>query len=122
MKFTYPAVVFSSFKLSYQFKEHQESDDKWERKCKKLFETCRSIINSLCQNDEADLPFRLFLQGALTVSDLGFDNHEAIAYEFISQAFSIYEEDISDSRAQFAAVILLVSTVEHCNPLHCLFL
>jgi len=115
MKYTYPAIIFSSFKLSYQFKEHQDTDEKWERKCKKLFETCRSIINNLCQNEEAELPFRLFLQGALTVSDLSFDNHEAIAYEFISQAFSIYEEDISDSRAQFAAVILLVSTIEHCR-------
>jgi len=31
------------------------------------------------------------------------------------QAFSIYEDEISDSRAQFAAVTLLVSTVERCH-------
>ena len=31
------------------------------------------------------------------------------------QAFSIYEDEISDSRAQFAAVSLLVSTVERCR-------
>jgi len=115
MVLTLPAVVFASYKLATRYKEQQDSDDKWERKCKKLFETCRSIINTLCQAEQAELPFRLFLQGALTVSELEFSNHEAIAYEFISQAFSIYEEDISDSRAQFAAVLLFISTVERCS-------
>jgi len=28
-------------------------------------------------------------------------NQEAIAYEFVAQAFIIYEDEISDSKAQF---------------------
>ena len=116
MVITLPAVVFALYKLASRYKENKEEKENWQKKCKKLFETCRSIINSLCQHlDQADLPFRLFLQGALTVSHLGFNNHEAIAYEFMSQAFSIYEEDINDSRAQLAAVLLFVSTVEKCT-------
>jgi len=116
MVITLPAVVFALYKLASRYKENKEENENWQKKCKKLFETCRSIINSLCQHlDQADLPFRLFLQGALTVSHLGFNNHEAIAYEFMSQAFSIYEEDINDSRAQLAAVLLFVSTVEKCT-------
>ena len=35
--------------------------------------------------------------------------------EFIFQAFSLYEEDITDSRAQLAAVMLLISAVERCR-------
>ena len=116
MVITLPAVVFALYKLASRYKESKDENENWQKKCKKLFETCRSIINSLCQHlDQADLPFRLFLQGALTVSHLGFNNHEAIAYEFMSQAFSIYEEDINDSRAQLAAVLLFVSTVEKCT-------
>ena len=37
---------------------------------------------------------------------------ETVAYEFFSQAFSIYEDEISDSRAQLAAITLLIGTLE----------
>lgn len=31
---------------------------------------------------------------------------------FVLQAFSLYEDEISDSKSQFAAITLIVSTVE----------
>ena len=33
----------------------------------------------------AELPLRLFLQGALSAGEIGFENHETVAYEFMSQ-------------------------------------
>ena len=33
----------------------------------------------------AELPLRLFLQGALATGEIGFENHETVAYEFMSQ-------------------------------------
>nr|CAB3267638.1 vacuolar protein sorting-associated protein 35-like [Phallusia mammillata] len=115
MLYTLPSLIFSAFKLAGRYKEIREEDDRWEKKCAKIFETSRTIINTLSKEDYAELPLRLFLQGALTASELGFENHEAVAYEFISQAFSIYEEEIADSRAQLAAVMLMVSAVERCH-------
>ncbi|XP_002130247.2 vacuolar protein sorting-associated protein 35 [Ciona intestinalis] len=115
MRFTFPAVVCASYSLTLRFKEQMEEDAAWQKKCQKIFETCRSVINTLCQAEYSELPIRLFLQGALAASELEFENHEAVAYEFISQAFSIYEEEIADSRAQLAAVMLLVSTIEKCK-------
>ena len=45
---------------------------------------------------------RLFLQGAQCANECGEDK---IAYEFVSQAFLLYEEDISDSKAQMELVL-----------------
>lgn len=33
----------------------------------------------------AEMPLRLFLQGALTAGEIEFENHETVAYEFMSQ-------------------------------------
>ena len=35
-----------------------------------------------------------------------------MAYEYMSQAFSLYEDEISDSRAQLAAITLMIGTLE----------
>ena len=37
----------------------------------------------------AELPLRLFLQGALSAGEIGFENHETVAYEFMSQVRAI---------------------------------
>jgi hypothetical protein len=42
------------------------------------------------------------LQGAQCANDCSEDK---IAYEFVSQAFLLYEEDISDSKAQMELVL-----------------
>lgn len=40
----------------------------------------------------AEMPLRLFLQGALTAGEIEFENHETVAYEFMSQVFIIYQK------------------------------
>lgn len=65
--------------------------------------------------DLAELPLRLFLQGALAIDQIGFENHETIAYEYMSQAFTLYEDEISDSKAQLAAITLIVGTLEQMS-------
>lgn len=50
--------------------------------------------------------------GAMTIGSIDFENHETISYEFISQALSLYEEEISESKCQLAAITLLVGTFE----------
>lgn len=39
----------------------------------------------------AEMPLRLFLQGALTAGGIEFENHETVAYEFMSQVSIIYQ-------------------------------
>ena len=66
-------------------------DDLWEKKCEKIFTFCHQCIAALVKAELAELPLRLFLQGALAVSQINFATHESLAYEFVSQViFLIY--------------------------------
>lgn len=40
---------------------------------------------ALVKAELAELPLRLFLQGVLTIGQTNFENHETVAYEFLSQ-------------------------------------
>ncbi len=55
-------------------------------------------------NGAADLSLRLFVACGQVADQNGF---EEVSYEFFAQAFTIYEEAISDSRAQFQAVCVI---------------
>lgn len=112
IKYTLPPLVFQEYKLAFRYKEISKEDDKWEKKCQKIFQFCHQTITALIKAEMAELPLRLFLQGALAAGQIGFENHETIAYEFVSQAFSLYEDEISDSKAQLAAITLIIATVE----------
>lgn len=108
-----PPLVFQAYQLAYKYRNIK--DEKWEKKCQKIFQFCHSTITALVKAELAELPLRLFLQGALAIDQIGFDNHETVAYEFMSQAFSLYEEEISDSKAQLAAITLIVGTLEQIS-------
>ncbi|XP_048461938.1 vacuolar protein sorting-associated protein 35 [Rhincodon typus] len=112
IRFTLPPLVFSAYQLAFCYKENSKVDEKWEKKCQKIFSFAHQTISALIKAELAELPLRLFLQGALAAGDIGFENHETVAYEFMSQAFSLYEDEISDSKAQLAAITLIIGTFE----------
>lgn len=66
-------------------KSVSHQDDKWEKKCQKIFSFAHQTISALIKAELAELPLRLFLQGALAAGEIGFENHETVAYEFMSQ-------------------------------------
>ncbi|EDL11005.1 vacuolar protein sorting 35, isoform CRA_b [Mus musculus] len=112
IRFTLPPLVFAAYQLAFRYKENSQMDDKWEKKCQKIFSFAHQTISALIKAELAELPLRLFLQGALAAGEIGFENHETVAYEFMSQAFSLYEDEISDSKAQLAAITLIIGTFE----------
>lgn len=59
-------------------------------------------------NGVADICLRLFVSCGQVADQAGF---EEVAYEFFAQAFTIYEEAISDSRAQFQAVCVIAGAL-----------
>lgn len=115
IKYTLPPILFSAFQLAYQYKDASEEDDKWDKKCQKIFQFCHQTIAALAKAEYAELSLRLFLQGALVADQAGFSNAETVAYEFMSQAFALYEDEISDSKAQLAAITLMISTFEQMS-------
>ena len=65
--------------------------------------------------------FQLYLQLASTADQCATtanDNtsqFQAIAYEFMAQAFTLYEDQITDSKAQCAAITSMVGTLLTCH-------
>ena len=51
----------------------------------KIFKFCHSTVSTLVKAEMAELPLRLFLQGALACNSIPFSNQETVAYEFMSQ-------------------------------------
>merc|ERR1719431_1005005 len=115
LPYTLPPLVFQAYQLARRFHSVKEADDKWDAKVEKIFKFCHSTVSTLVKAEMAELPLRLFLQGALACNTIPFTNHETVAYEFMSQAFSLYEDEISDSRAQLAAITLIIATFQQMS-------
>eukprot|EP00456_Euglypha_rotunda_P081987 TRINITY_DN803_c0_g1_i5.p1 TRINITY_DN803_c0_g1~~TRINITY_DN803_c0_g1_i5.p1 ORF type:complete len:714 (+),score=128.95 TRINITY_DN803_c0_g1_i5:239-2143(+) len=102
---TLPPLVFASLGLVKRVKEREDKKDEIQVKSKKVFGFVHETI-SVLSTDYPDLALRLFLQAAMTADVVGF---EAISYEFLTQAFLVYEDEISDSKAQINAITYMVS-------------
>jgi vacuolar protein sorting-associated protein 35 len=55
------------------------------------------------------IALRLFLLAAQITDECGF---EELTYEFYVQAFTVYEDNISESRAQLQATTLIINTLQ----------
>lgn len=55
------------------------------------------------------IALRLFLLAAQITDECGF---EELTYEFYVQAFTVYEDNISESRAQLQAITLVINTLQ----------
>uniref|UniRef100_A0A5S6QQ92 Vacuolar protein sorting-associated protein 35 n=1 Tax=Trichuris muris TaxID=70415 RepID=A0A5S6QQ92_TRIMR len=110
---TYVPLIFKSFVLSKDYYNGKDEDAAWQEKTKSIFRFIHQAVSSLLNETEsASLSFRLFLQSALVIDGIPIENREVLAYEFLSQAFAVYEEEISDSRAQLAAILLITGTLQ----------
>lgn len=100
------------------------------KKCERIFQFSLQTVTALAK-EAPSVALRLFLQGALTADQVG---NETITYEFISQvgvvisgcglsvgvslqSYSLYEEEVTDSREQAAAVTLIIGTFEQLTCL-----
>lgn len=112
IKHVLPPLVFQAYQLAFQYKAIEAEDEMWDKKCQKIIQYCHSTIGVIAKTELPELALRLYLQGALCIGNIGYSNHEAVAYDFMTQAFSIYEDEISDSKSQLAAITLIISTFE----------
>ncbi|KAL9632605.1 MAG: hypothetical protein Q9164_005212 [Protoblastenia rupestris] len=109
IRYTTPAIITSSLKLARKYKTREHYDDNWSSQSSALYKFMHSSISALyTRNGAADLCLRLFIACGQVADQGGF---EEVAYEFFAQAFTIYEEAISDSRAQFQAVCVIAGAL-----------
>jgi len=69
----------------------------------------RQLTSILSTQIEAPtIALRLFLLAAQVADECGFED---LTYDFYVQAFSVYEDNISESRAQLQAITLIIGTL-----------
>ncbi|KAF8641524.1 hypothetical protein AX16_009902 [Volvariella volvacea WC 439] len=109
MRFTFPALITSSIKLCrrYKIREHTETD--WQTKVSTILKFVRQLTSILATQVEApSIALRLFLLAAQIADECGFED---LTYDLYVQAFSVYEDSISESRAQLQAITLIIGTL-----------
>lgn len=109
---TTPPLITACIKLARKFKTREHYDDNWETQSNALYKFVHSALSNLYSRVNgpgiADLSLRLFCSAGQTADSTGF---EEVAYEFYAQAFTVYEEAVSDSKAQFQAVCVIASSL-----------
>ncbi|KAF8955537.1 Vacuolar protein sorting-associated protein 35 [Entomortierella lignicola] len=109
IRYMFPPLVTQAVKLARRFKKLQDTDEGWEKKCSTLFKFIHQVISIIHNKvDNSEVVLRLFLLAGQSADECGFED---ICYEFFVQAFTIYEESISESKAQFQAITLMVGTL-----------
>jgi vacuolar protein sorting-associated protein 35 len=112
IKHTTPALITSSLKLARKYKSREHYEDNWSTQSSTLYRFMHQSLSTLYTRvspSSAELCLRLFIACGQVADQCGF---EEFAYEFFAQAFTIYEDSISDSRAQFQAVCIIAGALQ----------
>ncbi|CAO2831346.1 unnamed protein product [Amaranthus hypochondriacus] len=114
LSFTVPPLVFSSLKLirRLQNQDAEKPGDETEGTPKKIFQLLNQLIEALANVPAPELALRLYLQCAEAAND---SDLEPVACEFFTQAYILYEEEISDSREQVTALYLIIGTLQRMH-------
>lgn len=110
IRYTIPPLITSALKLARRYKTREHYEDNWSSQSSSLYKFMHNSLSVLYTraNGAAELCLRLFLACGQISDQTGF---EEVSYEFFAQAFTIYEEAISDSRAQFQAVCVIAGAL-----------
>ncbi|CAI9301950.1 unnamed protein product [Lactuca saligna] len=114
LPFTIPPLVFSALRLVRRL-HNQDGDVAGEEDPatpKKIFQLLNQTIEALSYVPAPELALRLYLQCAEAANDCDL---EPVAYEFFTQAFLLYEEEIADSKAQVTAIHLIIGTLQRTH-------
>ena len=109
IEYTLPPLVFGSLQLALRIHARETAgDDSMSIKTKKIFGFIHETISVLTPHFP-EVALRLFMHAAAISDRCSYD---AISYEYVVQAFTAYEEEIADSKAQFAAIIGMVASLQ----------
>ncbi|EFH54054.1 vacuolar protein sorting 35 [Arabidopsis lyrata subsp. lyrata] len=110
---TIPPLVFSALKLIRRLRGGDENPfgDDASATPKRILQLLSeaSTVEVLSDVSAPDLALRLYLQCAQAANDCEL---ETVTYEFFTKAYLLYEEEISDSKAQVTALRLIIGTLQ----------
>eukprot|EP01105_Mastigella_eilhardi_P025829 TRINITY_DN7174_c0_g1_i1.p1 TRINITY_DN7174_c0_g1~~TRINITY_DN7174_c0_g1_i1.p1 ORF type:complete len:835 (+),score=290.02 TRINITY_DN7174_c0_g1_i1:145-2505(+) len=108
VRHTLPPLIFCVLRLAMTQRQADADGIKQSPIVKKFFQFESETIKGLAKMNYSEMALRFYLQAAVTASECQCETH---AYEFVSQAFTIYEEELADSAAQLSAITLIVGTI-----------
>eukprot|EP00108_Taenia_solium_P001286 TsM_001081700 transcript=TsM_001081700 gene=TsM_001081700 len=116
---TFPTLVFEAIRLLSVIevgREKMGADDTEAKDvvaglCERVIAFCHQSATKLIACNASDVALRLFLNCTLVIETVAFEKRPLFAYEFFSQAFTLFEQELSDARAQLSAFGLLVATL-----------
>lgn len=123
IKYTYPAIITNFWRLirkchllstRYEVEKKSSSTDQ----IKQLFKyvsRCTNDLFNVCGASFTDALYKLNIQSACLADQLSLGE---IAYDFFSQAFTVFEESLSDSRTQFQALVYMAQSLQKTRSLH----
>lgn len=86
--------------------------------CRKIFLFLQKVVSPITPINP-ELAYSLYLQIASLASSFALPSistdFNTIAYEFLVQAFSVYGDDISESKAQIRSMTAMVGTLSSCR-------
>ncbi|GAA6007594.1 hypothetical protein JCM11491_004219 [Sporobolomyces phaffii] len=121
IRWTFPPLIVSAIKLSRRYKQQQQQQHDagavdaaaaaWDHQVSTLFKFIHQATSVLYNKVESssDVCLRLYLLALAAADEVGL---EELAYEFAVQAFTIYEESISESRAQLQAITAIIGALQ----------
>ncbi|XP_012073762.1 vacuolar protein sorting-associated protein 35B isoform X2 [Jatropha curcas] len=119
LPFTVPPLIFASLRLIRQLnsQDGEVVGEELPATPKKIFQLLNQTIEALSSVPSPELALRLYLQCAETTHPQAANDCdlEPVAYEFFTQAFVLYEEEIVDSKAQVTAIHLIIGTLQRMN-------
>ncbi|KAG8632311.1 vacuolar protein sorting-associated protein 35B isoform X1 [Manihot esculenta] len=114
LPYTVPPLIFSALRLVRKLlcQDGDAVGEELPATPKKIFQLLNQTIEALSSVPSPELALRLYLQCAEAANDCDL---EPVAYEFFTQAFVLYEEEIADSKAQVTAIHLIIGTLQRMN-------
>lgn len=102
IEFTIPPLLYNTLQLAERTVEN-------DRQCRTIFGFVMETIEHALRSTYPEMAIKLYLGGAASAAKCGL---ERIAYEFVAQAFVTYEDEITDSKAQFACITYVAAALQ----------
>lgn len=120
--FTYPAIITNFWKLirkcdilKKKITKKQQYYNNLMKQIFKYISRCTSDLFNICGSSFINTIYKLNLQSAALADQLSFDE---ISYDFFSEAFTLFEETLSDSKTQFQALVYMTQILQKTRSLY----
>ena len=122
IKYTYPTIITNFWMLikrasipKLKIKAREKHYDNLIKQTFKYVSRCINEVYNICGQPCFDTVFKLSLQTASLADQLTYGE---IAYDYFSEAFTIFEESLTDSKTQFVALIYLTQVLQRTRSLY----